>query len=101
MGVRDNALVFLENTDLFVVRNQIANQAMSGQAATLEQAVFLFADPDNWKFEHLEKDGKIIGGAWIWKGNFVPPWEFAQHALGRMLEEQNEKVSKKASGLLP
>lgn len=64
-----------------LVESCVFDQATLGKGATFEQALTIFSNPDNWRFEHLEKDGKVTGGAWIWQGNWRPPWEFAMHSL--------------------
>lgn len=63
------------------IEQKIVNRAILSKGATLEQAVTVFSNPDNWRFEHREEDGKVTGGHWVWQGNWKPPWEFAQHAL--------------------
>lgn len=63
------------------VEAQVFARAVHGKGATFEQALTIFSNPANWRFEHLERDGKVIGGAWVWQGNWAPPWEFAMHAL--------------------
>lgn len=73
--------IVVARADHKVNEQKIFERAVRGDGATLEQAVKVFSNPDNWRFEHLEKDGKVIGGAWVWQGNWKPPWEFAMHAL--------------------
>lgn len=73
------------------LQHSIFSRATQGKGATLEQAVKVFADPGNWQFEHIERNGKVTGGAWVWRGNWIPPYEFAQHALNELQRSKNDK----------